>query len=228
VSVTIAVVIFDLDGLLVDSEPAQIAAWERFLERHDRKLKPELLSRMFGLRIWDSAQLIIDELNLALTVEEVVFERDEIFFTGLEDQLRPMPGAQRLVEALREAGVPLGLGTSGHRRYVDVALGVLGLRDAFEVEVTGGDVARGKPHPDIYLMAAERLGQTASQCLALEDAPLGVASAKAAGMLCLAVPNEMTATLPGFDVADAVLSSLDDVIPWLKQREMLAGLTPGQ
>lgn len=224
---TIDAVVFDLDGLLVDSEPAQIAAWERFLQRHDRVLEPDLLSRMFGLRIWDSAQLIIEELHLALSVEDVVCERDAIFFTGLEEQLRPMPGARRLVDRLRMAGVPLGLATSGHRRYVDVALGVLGLRDAFEVEVTGGDVARGKPHPDIYLTAAERLGQPADYCLALEDAPLGVASAKAAGMICLAVPNEMTATLPGFDRADAILHSLDEVIPWLQQRARLSGLAPG-
>lgn len=212
---TIDAVVFDLDGLLVDSEPLQIAAWEQFLAAHGRTLSAGLLSGMFGLRVWDAAALLIERLELPLTVDAVVSQRDSLFLDAIPGNLRPMPGAQRLVRALTERGLPIGLATSGHRRYVDVVLAELDLSGLFGVEVTGEQVALGKPAPDIYLAAAMGLGISPGRCLALEDAPHGIASARAAGMHCLAVPNEMTAGLPGFDLADGVLESLDDVLAWL-------------
>jgi HAD superfamily hydrolase (TIGR01509 family) len=213
--VDIRAVVFDLDGLLVDSEPVQIAAWEQFLARYDRTLDPALLQRMFGLRIWDSARLLIDAMNLPLTVDDVVSERDAIFFSLLPGQLREMPGASDVVRALAGRGLPLGLATSGHRRYVDIALRALELEGAFRVEVTGDMVEQGKPAPDIYLAAANELGVAPVHCLALEDAPLGIASARAAGMTCIAIPNEMTRGLDGLGNANAVLDRLADVISWL-------------
>lgn len=214
----IRAVVFDLDGLLVDSEPVQISAWERFLVKYERTLDPSLLQRMFGLRIWDSARLLVDELNLPLTVDEVVAERDALFFDLLPGRLREMPDAAATVRALAARGLPLALATSGHRRYVDVALQALKLEGAFGVEVTGDMVEQGKPAPDIYLAAADELGIEPEHCLALEDAPLGIASARAAGMICLAIPNEMTRELDGLERADAVLERLADVIPWIDGR----------
>lgn len=208
-------VVFDLDGLLVDSEPVQIAAWELFLARYERTLDPSLLQRMFGLRIWDSARLLIHELDLPLVMDQVVTERDALFFDLLPGRLREMPDAAATVRALAARELPLALATSGHRRYVDVALEALGLEGAFGVEVTGDMVEHGKPAPDIYLAAAHELGIEPEHCLALEDAPLGIASAKTAGLICLAIPNEMTRELDGFERADAVLERLADVIPWL-------------
>lgn len=214
----IQAVVFDLDGLLVDSEPVQIEAWDAFLAQYGHALDPALLGDMFGLRVWDSARLVRDRLALPLSVDEVVAQRDAIFFDLLPGRLQPMPGTVELVTALTQRGLPLGLATSGHRRYVDIVLPALGLTGAFETEATGDEVARGKPAPDIYQLAATRLNIAPEHCLALEDAPLGVAAAKAAGMTCLAVPNEMTAALDGFQIADAVLPSLDAVLSWLDER----------
>jgi pseudouridine-5'-monophosphatase len=214
----IRAVVFDLDGLLIDSEPVQIAAWERFLAHYGRQLNPALLERMFGLRIWDSARLLVAELDLPITVDEVVRERDALFFDLLPGRLREMPAAAATVRSLAGRGYPLALATSGHRRYVDVALRELDLEGAFDAEVTGDMVEHGKPAPDIYLAAADKLEVDPVHCLALEDAPLGIASAKAAGMLCLAIPNEMTSALAGLDRADGVLSNLAGVIPWLERR----------
>jgi HAD superfamily hydrolase (TIGR01509 family) len=213
--------VFDLDGLLVDSEPIQIASWNAFLARHGQVLDEALLGRLFGLRIWDTARLLIDLFALPLTVDEVIKERDAIFFAALRDNVRSMPGARELVRRLRERGLRWGLATSGHRAYADVALEGIGLADAFDVEVTGGEVAHGKPAPDIYLSTARQLGVPPAACVAFEDAPHGVASAKDAGMLCLAVPNAMTASLGGFERADSVLNSLDDAICWLDARDLL-------
>jgi HAD superfamily hydrolase (TIGR01509 family) len=214
-------VVFDLDGLLVDSEPVQMAAWERFLGSYRHQLTEPLLARMFGLRIWDSAQIVIDAYELPLTVNQVVVERDAVFFEALRDGVSPMPGAIDLVQNLNARQIPLGLATSGHRRYVDLVLDQLRLTGSFQVEVTGEQVDRGKPAPDIYLEAARLLGADPDRCIALEDAPLGIASAKAARMVCLAIPNDSTRGLAGFELADDILAGLDRVIPWLDDRRLL-------
>ena len=214
-------VVFDLDGLLVDSEPVQIEAWRDFLGRYGRELDQALLNRLYGLRVWDTARVLIEELGLDLSVDEVVEQRDSRFFELLPGRLHAMPGASEVVRSLSDMRVRLGLATSGHRRYVDVVLDALDLQGMFEIEVTGDMVERGKPSPDIYLSAAERLTLASSVCLALEDAPNGIASAKSAGMWCLAVPNHMTASIEGFDRADAVLESLNDVLPWLDSHASL-------
>ncbi|MDI3342013.1 MAG: HAD family phosphatase [Sphaerobacter sp.] len=215
-------VVFDLDGLLVDSEPVQIAAWETFLAECGHRLDEGLLGELFGLRLRDSARLLRDRLGLPLSVEAIVAQRDAHFFAALPGRLHPMPGARELVAALRARAVPLALATSGHRRYVDLVLAALELAGAFAVAVTGDDVVAGKPAPDIYLAAATGLGLPPGCCLALEDAPHGVAAAKVAGLRCLAVPNAMTASLPGLERADAILTSLHEVLPWLDERGWLS------
>ncbi len=219
-------IVFDLDGLLVDSEPVQIEAWDRFLAEHNQKLTTELLSRLYGLRVWDTARVLIAELDLPMTVDEVVRDRDAFFFQMLPGRLHPMPGARETVRSLRDGQVRLALATSGHRRYVDVVLGDLGLSGAFDVEVTGDMVEYGKPAPDIYLAAADRLMVPPAVCVALEDAPNGIVSAKAAGMTCLAVPNHMTADIVGFERADAVLTSLNDLMPWLAAHAVVHRVVP--
>jgi HAD superfamily hydrolase (TIGR01509 family) len=224
----IVAVVFDFDGLLADSEPLQIQAWRSFLARYDRVLDDALLDEMFGLRVKDSSRLVQERLNLPLTPDQVMSERDEIFLELVATTLPLMDGAYDVIDELRSLpGMRLALATSGHRRYISAALDVTGLENAFEVVVTGDDVERGKPDPEIYALAAQRLGVEPSTCLALEDAPHGIRSAKAAGMWCLAIPNEMTASIPGLDLADAVLSDLGQVIPWLRQNGFLTGSEDG-
>lgn len=217
----LAAVVFDLDGLLVDSEPIQIQAWEVFLGRYGHALTPELLGRMFGLRVRDTARLVVEELRLPLSPEAAFRERDGIFFGLLAAGIQPLPGALEIVSHLRTRGLPLALATSGHRRYADHVLAALGLVGSFAAEVTGDDVAHGKPAPDIYLAAAAALSLESHRCLALEDAPFGVAAAKAAGLRCLAIPNAHTRGLAGLEAADAVLPSLHDALRWLETRGLL-------
>jgi len=221
-AICIQAVVFDLDGLLVDSEPLQIAAWEAFLSRFGRSLDDGLVRQLFGLRLSDSARLVTARLGLPLTPEQVMAERDEIFLDSLSGRLRPMPGALELVAELARRRIPLALATSGHRRYVERALAEIGLADSFAVQVTAEDVERGKPAPDCYRLAAHRLGLPPRTCLALEDAPLGVRAACEAGLRCLAVPNAHTRSLPGLAEADALLPSLHQVLPWLENRGWIA------
>lgn len=215
----IEAVVFDLDGLLVDSEPIQIEAWRKFLAGHDRELSDGLLGEMFGLPVRDSSRLVAERLCLPLDPMAVMAGRDEVFFDMLPANLRPMPGAIELVGELKQLGLKLGLATSGHRRYVSLVLTELKLDQSFLAEVTSDDIEHGKPAPDIYLAAAQKLGVDPSGCLALEDSPLGVASAISAGMYCLAVPNEQTRSLAGLDRATEIVDSLDEVLPWLREQQ---------
>jgi pseudouridine-5'-monophosphatase len=214
----ITAVLFDFDGLLADSEPLQEAAWHRFVARYDRVLQQDLMRRMFGLRLVDSAALVREELGLPLSVEQVMQERDAEFLASLSGLLQPMPEAGVTVRAMAELGLRIGLATSGHRRYLTMALGELGLTKAFDVIVTGDTVARGKPAPDIFLRAAELLGVPPAQCVVVEDAPHGISAARAAGMFAVAVPNELTHDLD-FTAAHMICPSLGAFRVWMEQQQ---------
>ncbi|HEX6292652.1 MAG TPA: HAD family phosphatase [Herpetosiphonaceae bacterium] len=218
----IAAVLFDLDGLLADSEPLQKRAWHRFVERYDRVLEPELIDRMFGLRLLDSAALVRQELSLPLSVEQVMAERDALFLDSLPGVLQPMPQASATVAAMHRLGLRTALATSGHQRYVTIALRELGLEHAFDAIVTGDTVTRGKPAPDIFLRAAELLDVSPAQCVVVEDAPHGIAAARAAGMFAVAVPNELTRDLD-FGAAQMLCQSLGAFRVWIEQQQRQVG-----
>lgn len=207
----IQAVIFDFDGLLVDSEPVQFEAWESYIARFGAVLSPDLRDRMYGTRLVDSARLVAEELLLPVTAEDVARDRDTLFLSIIAGRILPKPGALTLLEELKRRRVDVALATSGHRRYVDLACASAGLTGMFDVEVTGDMVSRGKPDPETYLTAATILGAPPSACLVLEDSPQGLTAARAAGMTVFAVPD---ATAPGADLsaASAVLPSLDDVL----------------
>ncbi|HMM41864.1 MAG TPA: HAD family phosphatase [Thermomicrobiales bacterium] len=210
----IAAVVFDLDGLLIDSEPLQAWAWDTYAQRFGTTLRDDVLARMLGLRTVDASRIFVELLGLPVAPDVAMRERDELLLAAAPGQIAAHRGAVELVAHLRGRGVPLALATSGHRRYVDLALTSAGLSGAFDVEVTGDQVERGKPHPDIYLRAAELLSTPPERCLALEDAPNGVRAALAAGMVCFAIPD---AGHPGgVDDADEVLGSLRQVLSMLE------------
>jgi len=207
-------VIFDLDGLLIDSEPLQISAWREYLNGIGAELTEGLLARMYGLRLSDAAKVVVDALELDISPEQVAHERDALFLQSVPGNIQPCRGAIELVAELRLRGMPTALATSGHRRYVDLALDSAGIPRAFDAEVTGEMVSKGKPDPETFLTAAKMLGVDPEACLVLEDSPNGVLAAKCASMLCVAVPNADTHGLD-LSAADAVLSGLDQVLPWI-------------
>jgi pseudouridine-5'-monophosphatase len=209
-------VIFDLDGLLVDSEPLQLRAWEQSLARFGVVLSDEVLAQMYGRRLHDAAVAVVDAFALPTTPEALALERDALFLSQVPGAVPAMPGARELVEALRSREISIALATSGHRRYADLALASAGLVGLFEVEITGEMVERGKPEPDTFLLAAERLAVPTNHCLVLEDSPNGLEAAKRAGMRCIVIPlPDMRKT--SFEGADAILGSLRDVLPRLER-----------
>lgn len=209
-------VIFDLDGLLVDSEPVQLEAWTVYLRRFNEELTPKLRASMYGRRLVDTSQTVVETLDLPVDAAEVARERDAIFLQMVPGAVFPMPGARELVTELRNRGTPIALATSGHRRYVDLVLESAGLAGMFTVEVTGEMVEHGKPAPDTFLRAARELDLPPETCLVLEDSPNGVRAAKAAGMTCFAIPGPEGRRADYAD-ADRVLRSLQDVLPLLQR-----------
>ena len=202
-------VIFDLDGVLVDSEPLYADALNRVMVKEGVKPLTENESRgLIGTTVEDTWNAIKEMRSLTKPFEYYVGIYSptliEIFRAGLELQ----PGAMDVVRMVRDRGLPLGLATSSRRAWVDVKLEVVGVNSMFDGIVTGDEVQKGKPSPEIYLSVAHLLDVPPAECLAIEDSPSGVASAMAAGMYTVAVRTESTA---GLDIshANVVIESLE-------------------
>ncbi len=203
----IRAVIFDLDGLLIDSEPLSQEAWQQAARLYGGEMTPALSQRLLGLRQIEGAGLVRETLGLHVSAEVLRVRRNDLFMKLFPGRIKPMPGAREILEELRRRAMPCGLATSAERRYVTAVLAELRLDATFAARVVADDVTRGKPFPDAYALAAGRLGVPSPACLVLEDAPNGVAAAKAAGMAAIAVPNSHTRSLD-FSAADACLPSL--------------------
>ena len=215
--------IFDFDELLINLQPRHIAAEEATLAAlgYGWGDLPEAFRRgQSGRRISDMWQDIRAHFGLAEPLDTLLAARQRHFLADLHaaEHLPAMPGAVEAVEALYEAGYPLAVTTSGIREYVVLVLGKLGLADRFSVIVTGADVTHGKPDPEPYRVTAERLGVPPEECVVFEDAAIGVAAAKAAGMRCIGVPNPDAFLVQDLAAADLVLPSLHHFSPALLAR----------
>lgn len=204
-------IIFDFDGLVIDTESPAFEAWsaifqeqgttlllERWVEcvgASDSRFDPVLhLSELTG-RTYDRATLMGDKEK----------RKAEICNT-----LLPLPGVIDRMNEARHLGLKIAVASSSSRVWVETHLMRLGLRDQLDAMLTRDDVSRGKPFPDLYFAAAKAIGVPPERCLAFEDSGNGVRAAKAAGMACYAIPNPITRTLD-FRMADGVIASLAEV-----------------
>jgi beta-phosphoglucomutase-like phosphatase (HAD superfamily) len=197
-------VIFDMDGVLVDSEPLFERAFTAYMEDIGR---PELAAwypNTLGRRQADFVPELVAELGR--DADEVVAGLRARLAPQLEGDLPAMPGVPDAVRRIAD-GRAVGLASSSRRFFVDRVLAGLELTDVFAALATGDEVSRGKPDPELYLLAAERLGIDPTTAVAIEDTPAGAASAKAAGLTVIAIPNDHTRGLD-LGVADVVLDSL--------------------
>lgn len=202
-------VVFDMDGLLLETELLWQRAEARLFERHGAEFTFEDKLTVMGTSAAFTGEFFARRLGLA--AEEagpLIAQVTELMHDELRAQVDARPGAAELVRRLR-GRVPLGLCSNSPRFLVDAALTQGGFADAFDAVVTSDDVARHKPAPDLYLLACERLGVAPAETLALEDTASGIASAKAAGLTCIAVPQFAETDV---SAADRVIDSLEDLL----------------
>jgi len=191
--VPIEAVAFDLDGLLVNTEELYQHVGTELLRRRGRPFEPELLDAMMGRPQPVSLRIMIEWHGLADSVETLAGETKEIFRSLLDTELRTMPGAVELLDALAAArggrGVPRGVATSSGPDFAHDVLGRVGLLHRFDFVVTSANVTQGKPHPEIYELAARRLAVDPARMLVFEDSQTGCRAAVAAGAVAVAVPG---------------------------------------
>ncbi|MFZ2016533.1 MAG: HAD family phosphatase [Nocardioides sp.] len=187
--------LWDMDGTLVDTEPAWIEAEFALAERYGGTWTQEDALRLVGNDLLVSGRYLQDRLGIDVSPEQIVEELLADVVTSVRREVPWRPGARELIESLRQAGVPCALVTMSYTRLVEPILAGLP-DDTFAAVVTGDTVDNGKPHPEPYLTAARLLDVLASDCLAIEDSPTGVTSAEAAGCRVLCVPLHVRVT-PG-------------------------------
>ena len=201
-------VVFDLDGLLVDTEPIFAEAARRLIVRLGRVPSPDILRRMMGTPARQALQLLRDHQQLTESVEELTEEGTRLFFDLLGEQPAPLlPGVGELLDRLERKGLPKAIATSSSAAYLERILMPHGLRRRFAFALTCDDVRLGKPHPEIYEKAAARFGHAPAEMVVLEDSPNGLRAAQAAGARCVVVPHGLV-RLDEVAPADALVTSL--------------------
>jgi HAD superfamily hydrolase (TIGR01509 family) len=208
----VAAVVFDLDGVLVDSEQLWDAARRELVAEQGGTWRDDATHAMMGMSAPEWSRYVHEELGVDLeppAISTAVVERLDRLY---RERLPLLPGAREtVIEAA--ARWPLGLASSSNREIIDLVLELAGVGACFEATVSSEEVARGKPAPDVYLEAARRLSVAPAQCAAVEDSTNGLRSAAAAGMAVVAIPNE--AFPPADDalrLATVVIRSLDELV----------------
>ena len=206
-------VVLDMDGVLIDTEPVWRAAQSAVFAGFGVTLSERDLLDSTGqpieelIPVWRRRSSAPDPAGTELTDAEIADLIIDRVIAHVTAEGRPMPGVTAAIALFERCGLRLAIASSSPLRLIDAVCDRLGLT-RITVRCSAMDEARGKPAPDVYLTAARRLGVAAANCLALEDSPAGVASARSAGMRCVAVPDPLLAADPRYREADLVLGSL--------------------
>lgn len=182
-------VIFDLDGVLVDSSRFHFRAWQRWAEeaRVGHRVTEAWFRETFGMRNEEIFATLFARALAREEIESYSQRKEEIFRERARGRIQPLPGVRGLVGSIDRRGFKMAVGTSTPRRNLELILKETGLSAYFPVRVTGEDVERGKPDPAVFLVAAERLRIDPRRCVVIEDAESGIEAARQAGMASIAV-----------------------------------------
>jgi len=202
--------IFDWDGVILDSSKHHEESWER-LAKEEGKILPEgHFLRGFGRRNVEIMRDLLQWSDDLQEIQRLSLRKEELYREVVEDWgIQSLPGVRTWLERLEQAGVPCAIGSSTEQKNVQLGLRLLGLESFFQTAVTAEHVQRGKPAPDVFLQAAEKVGIDPRRCVVFEDAPSGVAAARAAGMKVVGV----TTTHPGghLEGVDREVARLDEL-----------------
>ncbi len=202
--------IFDWDGVIIDSSEQHRKSWERIAAEDGRALPDGYFKASFGMK---NERIIPEILNWEHQPERVerMAKRKEALYRDIvrEDGIEPLPGVREWLGRLHRAGVPCVIGSSTCRENIECVIDVIGLRDFFQDIVSGDDATHGKPHPEIFLVAADRLGLPPERAVVFEDALVGIEAAQRGGMKVVAVAS--TNTPEQLQHADRVVGRLDEL-----------------
>ncbi len=208
-------VIFDMDGVLVDSYRAHFESWGSLAAEHAIPFDDQTFAATFGRTSRDIIRLLWQGRALGDGAVQALDDRKEALYRDVVGRDFPaMDGARELLDALAAAGIPLAVGSSGPPENVELAVEKLGGPGLFGATVTGRDVERGKPDPEVFLLAAERLGAPPANCVVIEDAPDGIEAARAAGMAAVALLSSGRAEADFRQILpDLIVGSLRELSP---------------
>lgn len=207
----IKAVVFDMDGLMFNTEDIYDIVSEQVLARRGKRFTSDLKLKMMGLPGDQAFQVMKSECDLDDSIETLANELHQDFLDLLPQKIQMMPGLEALLDRLESLQLPKAVATSSHRQLAETALGTFELIPRFEFVLTSEDVTQGKPHPEIYLTAASRFGIAPAQMLALEDSLIGSTAAAASGALTIAVPGSHSRE-QDFSHVDHIVDSLESEI----------------
>lgn len=203
--------IFDMDGVIVDTEPVYFETNRRLFERLGFTVTHDDYAQFVGLDAAHMWARLKDRQSLPHEIDALIQMEADGMIAGLQSApLLPMPGLLDLIDRLRGSGFKLALASSSMHRVIRTILDKLDLSDGFLAVVSGEDVPHGKPAPDIFLRAAALLGVPPSDCMVIEDSANGVRAAKAAGMRCIGLRNPSSGA-QDLSAADLIVDSLDQI-----------------
>jgi len=229
----IKAVIFDMDGVIVDSEPMHIEAEKQILLKYGVEISADELRRYTGTTAEFEFTELIRKYRLNTTVDTLFREKETTLFRLLEKKTKPTKGVIRLIRSLKRQGLKLAIASSGHRKLVHYFLRRLKIVNCFDSVVCAEDITRSKPDPEIFLKAAKSLSLDTVECIVIEDSALGVEAAKSAGMKCIAFrnPNSGNQDLSKADLVIDDFAKLDVqsvICPYLKKYETRWNLRDGR
>jgi HAD superfamily hydrolase (TIGR01509 family) len=206
---TIQAVCFDLDGLMFNTEDVFYVSSEVLLQRRGMKMTRGAMDVMLGRRPLESFRAFCNYLGLKEEPADLLAESRAIFHELLDEHLKPMPGLFELLQLIEARGLPKAVATSSPQDYLEHIFLRFNLTPRFPIRLTAESVTHGKPHPEIYLKAAERMGVDATNMLVLEDTEAGTRAAAAAGAFIVSIPHEHTSK-HDFTQSKYVASGLTD------------------
>ena len=181
--------IFDCDGTLADTMPLHYQSWQRVVGELGGEFPQDLFYQFGGIPTARIFELLRDEHGLKISDVHAAAERKEEYFVEMIHEVKPIEPVLEIAKRLHTT-VPMAVASGGYRKYVELTLDAIGVRELFDAVVCSEDYVRGKPFPDPFLEAARRLNVAPADCLVFEDSPLGVEAARAAGMDCVFVPSK--------------------------------------
>jgi HAD superfamily hydrolase (TIGR01509 family) len=202
--------ILDMDGVIVDSEPLHLLAFQELFTKHGIGYTAEHNREFLGRKDIVIADILIKRFLLPETAEEFVENKESILKRLIVEQGAARPGLMKILELAKSLGLPMAVASSATMPTIHLVVDTLKIRPYFVSLTSGDEVEHGKPAPDVFLLAAKRLGIEPKDCLVIEDTLNGIKAAKAAGMHCIGIPCEATMH-QDHSLADMQLKSLDEV-----------------